>query len=206
MKSSCAAGAGCSRIGATSTHRSRGSSRHGRLPDPILAEAFYRKSLAKYDQAYRIRFGHYPGINKATLLLILGSLTPPPLGSQVRAEVYESGANWPASCWAIGCTGPVDQPDDLDRVAPGHGRRGPPLAPGSGPKRPAGIVRHFMARNSTPLARDSMRRQAERILMCFRNLSVANPHPSTTRPRSTKSFLRRELPIVGDESMVGSDT
>src|SRR5580658_8690005 len=62
----------------------------GRMPDSVLAEAFYRKSLEKYDQAYRIRFGHYPGINKATLLLILGSLNPPPPGLPVRAEVYES--------------------------------------------------------------------------------------------------------------------
>ena len=50
------------------------SNPRGRAPDMVLAEAFYRKSLAKYDQAYRIRFGHYPGINKATLLLLLGTL------------------------------------------------------------------------------------------------------------------------------------
>ena len=41
---------------------------NGQPPDPDLAGEFYRKSLEKYDEAYRIRVGHYPGINKATLL------------------------------------------------------------------------------------------------------------------------------------------
>jgi hypothetical protein len=147
----------------------------GRLPDPILAEAFYRKSLAKYDQAYRIRFGHYPGINKATLLLILGSLTPPPLDSQVRAEVYES-AELAGKLLGDRLHWPVDQPDDLTVWHPATAGEAHLLrrewAQAASQYREA-----LHGKKLTPLARDSMRRQAERILMCFRNLSVAIPPP-----------------------------
>ena len=44
----------------------------GQPPDPDLAGQFYRKSLEKYEQAYRLRSGHYPGINAATLLAAPG--------------------------------------------------------------------------------------------------------------------------------------
>ena len=36
----------------------------GRPADPEMARVFYRKSLDRYDQGYRIRSGHYPGINR----------------------------------------------------------------------------------------------------------------------------------------------
>ena len=68
------------------------------LTNPVLAEAFYRKSFAKYDQAYRIRFGHYPGINKATLLLILGSLLRHPLAHKCGRK------------FGVGRTGPLTSP------------------------------------------------------------------------------------------------
>ncbi len=51
-----------------------------------LASDYYRRSLNKYLQAYRIRSGHYPGINAATIHLILGSLHP----SNSSAEWYDS--------------------------------------------------------------------------------------------------------------------
>src|ERR1700736_2655182 len=59
----------------------------GLSPEPDLADQFYRRSLEKYDQAYGVRGGHYPGINKATLLLILGSLKP---GAALRGELASS--------------------------------------------------------------------------------------------------------------------
>ena len=58
----------------------------GRPADPEMARVFYRKSLERYDQAYRIRSGHYPGINKATLLLILGTLQPPIAGAPCEGD------------------------------------------------------------------------------------------------------------------------
>ena len=81
-------------------------------PDPELAGDFYRRSLEKYDQAYRIRFGHYPGINKATLLLILGSLKPPGPGSGPPPRSCTSRRSWPAGCLANRRAGRREQPDD----------------------------------------------------------------------------------------------
>ena len=53
---------------------------------------FYRKSLEKYDRAYQIRSGYYPGINKATLLLMLGSLKAGQTGQAPGSikELFES--------------------------------------------------------------------------------------------------------------------
>ena len=83
-------------------------------PNRDMAIEFYRKSLEKYDQAYRIRFGYYPGINKATLLLIVGSLKAAadrsggrPLdrnlleSEELAGKLLESRASWR-----------VDHPDD----------------------------------------------------------------------------------------------
>ena len=144
----------------------------GRVPDPVLAEAFYRKSLAKYDQAYRIRFGHYPGINKATLLLMLGfadsasarvTAAAGTLKSRrARRQAAGEPANWPS-----------EQPDDLTVWHPATAGEAHLLrrewAEAANQYREA-----LEGKNLTPHARDSMRRQVERILMCFRNL-VSRP-------------------------------
>jgi len=45
-----------------------------RYDKPTKAERFYRRACEKYEEAYRVRSGHYPGINFATLLLIRASL------------------------------------------------------------------------------------------------------------------------------------
>ena len=147
----------------------------GRVPDPVLAEAFYRKSLAKYDQAYRIRFGHYPGINKATLLLILGSLTPAPPGAPVREEVLES-TELAGKLLADRLHWPIDQPDDLTVWHPATAGEAHLLrrewAQAANQYREA-----LEGKNVTSHARESMRRQVERILMCFRNLNVSPSVP-----------------------------
>ncbi len=147
----------------------------GRLPDPVLAEAFYRKSLAKYDQAYRIRLGHYPGINKATLLMILGSLTPPASGSAPRPELQES-VELAGKLLADRLRWPTDQPDDLTVWHPATAGEAHLLrrvwAEAANRYREA-----LESKNLTPHARASMRRQVERILMCFRDLSVSPAPP-----------------------------
>jgi hypothetical protein len=43
-------------------------------PNPEEARPFYLLSLEKYTEARRLRQGHYPGINQATLLFLLGNL------------------------------------------------------------------------------------------------------------------------------------
>jgi hypothetical protein len=146
-----------------------------RAADPVLAEAFYRKSLAKYDQAYRIRFGHYPGINKATLLLILGSLTPPPPGSPTRQELEES-VQLAGKLLADRLRWPTDQADDLTVWHPATAGEAHLLrrewTDAGNQYREA-----LKDKNLTRHARESMRRQVERILMCFRNLNVAPAPP-----------------------------
>jgi tetratricopeptide (TPR) repeat protein len=42
--------------------------------DLVAAEEHYRQALTQYDQGFGIRQGHYPGINKATMLLLLAAL------------------------------------------------------------------------------------------------------------------------------------
>jgi Tetratricopeptide Repeats-Sensor len=146
-----------------------------RPPDPVLAEAFYRKSLAKYEQAYRIRFGHYPGINTATLLLILGSLAPPPPDSLPRPELQESAA-LAGKLLAERSKWPADQPDDLTVWHPATAGEAHLLrrewAEAAYQYREA-----LQSKKVTPHARESMRRQVERILTCFRTLNVAPAPP-----------------------------
>ena len=151
------------------------------MPDPVLAEAFYRKSLAKYDQAYRIRFGHYPGINKATLLLILGSLNPPPPGSPPRPELQES-AELAGKLLADRPHWPSEQPDDLTVWHPATAGEAH-LLRREWPEAASQYREALQHKNLTPHARDSMRRQVERILMCFRNLNVS-PSPPFDDPMS----------------------
>ena len=46
-------------------------------PNPEEARPFYILSLEKYAEASRLRQGHYPGINRATLQFLLGTLVRP---------------------------------------------------------------------------------------------------------------------------------
>ncbi len=46
-------------------------------PNPEEARPYYLRSLEKYEEAFRIRSGHYPGINTATLQFLLGTLARP---------------------------------------------------------------------------------------------------------------------------------
>jgi hypothetical protein len=158
-----------------------------RAPDLVLAEAFYRKSLAKYDQAYRIRFGHYPGINTATLLLILGSLAPREPGSAERPELSKS-AELAGTLLANRANWPGEQPDDLPVWHPATAGEAHLLR-----REWAEAAYQYQValegKNVTPHARDSMRRQVERILMCFHKLNVA-PAPPFDDPASLFASAR----------------
>lgn len=146
----------------------------GRPPDPVLAEAFYRKSLTKYEQAYRIRFGHYPGINTATLLLIIGSLAPPP-GLPLRPELEQS-TELAGKLLAERSKWPNEQPDDLTVWHPATAAEAHLLrrewAEAAYQYREA-----LQSKKVTPHARESMRRQVVRILMCFAKLGVTPAAP-----------------------------
>jgi hypothetical protein len=46
----------------------------GHMESPPNAVHYYRLALNEYNKAYQIRFGHYPGINVATLHLLIAAL------------------------------------------------------------------------------------------------------------------------------------
>ncbi len=144
-------------------------------PDPELAGQYYRRSLEKYDQAYRIRSGHYPGINKATLLLIVGSLRPPAPGGSPRPELLES-AELAGKLLADRPSWPHEHPDDETVWHPATAGEAHLLR-----QEWAQAVSQYRAalqsKILTPHARESMRRQVERIVMCFRTLGVAISPP-----------------------------
>lgn len=135
--------------------------------DPPRAEGYYRRALAKYDEAYRIRNGHYPGINEATLLLILGSLSPATAqpnadceaSRELAQELLERRASWP-----------LDRPDDeLWHLATEAEAR---LLLGQWSEAVQGYRRALAHELCTPHSRKAMKKQAERILDCHRRLGT----------------------------------
>jgi hypothetical protein len=146
----------------------------GRPPDPDMACVFYKKSIERYDQAYRIRSGHYPGINKATLLLILGTLEPPIAGAPpsaieesdaLAAALLAGRANWPSSfkedetLWHPATAGEAYLLRRMwDAAAQQYGDA-------------------LTSRYITAHARKAMYRQVERIRMCLTRLGVSIPLP-----------------------------
>jgi hypothetical protein len=146
----------------------------GRPADPEMARVFYKKSIERYDQAYRIRSGYYPGINKATLLLILGTLQPPIAGALPK-EIQESDA-LAAALLAGRSTWPSTNPEDETLWHPATAGE-------------AYLLRHMWdaaaqqdgdalkSRYITAHARTAMYRQVERIRMCVTMLGSTIPPP-----------------------------
>jgi hypothetical protein len=152
----------------------------GRPPDPDLAERSYRIALAKYGLAYRDWSGPYAGINKATLLLVVGALRPlapgvsPPgevrQSEELAAELLKARPNWRS-----------DLPDDPTVWNPATAAEAHLLL-WQWPEA-ADLYRGVAeGRRVTPHARDAMYRQAERILAGLRNLGVTVPQPFTDPP------------------------
>jgi hypothetical protein len=155
------------------------SEARGLEPNPALAAELYRKSLDKYGQAYQIRQGYYPGINKATLLLLLGSLRPAPPDGGTRPELLESAelaerlllsrAHWQK-----------DQPHDETVWHPATAGEAHLLRQEWADA--AGQYREALKRKAITFhARSTMRRQVERILLCFHNLGI-EPAPPFDQP------------------------
>lgn len=146
-----------------------------RTLQPDQAERYYRKSLEKYDRAYRIRDGHYPAINKATLLLIVGSLRPLSPGASEPSECLESAklaekiltsrGSWRAEL-------PADEAIWFPATeAEAHLLRREWAEA-------AVLYRHVLDQDAlNPHSRATMHRQVERILSCFRNLNVPPAPP-----------------------------
>jgi hypothetical protein len=148
-----------------------------RLPDPVLAEAFYRKSIAKYDQAYRIRLGHYPGVNKATLLLIVGALKSQRSGATPGSitELLES-EELARKLLACRASWKVDHSEDETIWHPAT--EGEVQLLRLEWEQAAAHYREALgAKNMSRHARDSMLRQVERIALAFRILGIAISPP-----------------------------
>jgi tetratricopeptide (TPR) repeat protein len=144
--------------------------------NPALAEWYYRKSLEKYGQAYEIRKGHYPGINKATLLLILGSLKPADPGGvswdkvlgecdDLAKKILESRQAWRS-----------EQDDDVDVWFPATMGEGH-LIRREWAEAAAHYRQALKSKKLTAFAKESMRRQVTRILMCFEKLGITPGSP-----------------------------
>jgi hypothetical protein len=147
----------------------------GLPPDPDLAERSYRMALEKYDQAYRVRSGHYPGINTATLLLVLGALRPLAPGAAPGVEVVRSQERARELLAGRGTWKP-ELPDDLTVWHPATAGEAHLLLR-EWAEAADQYGKALRSRDLTPRARASIRRQIERILMGFRNLGVAIPPP-----------------------------
>ena len=155
-----------------------GAISHRFAPNRDRAEAFYRRSLQKYDEAYRIRSGHYPGINKATLLLVLGSLKALQSGqaasTSTSREIVES-AELAGKLLASRAAWKTDGPDDETVWHPATAAEAHLLR---NEWRAAAFYREALdAKKINHHARESMRRQVDRITLAFRDVGVAIPPP-----------------------------
>ncbi|MBL8830545.1 MAG: DUF4071 domain-containing protein [Planctomycetaceae bacterium] len=67
--------------------------------------AAYERSLAHYEEAYAVRHGHYPGINVATLRLLVASFKALPAqrdedrqrSRQIALDLLQKRAHWPGN-------------------------------------------------------------------------------------------------------------
>lgn len=147
----------------------------GLPPDREMAEVFYRKALEKYELAYQIRSGHYPGINAATLLHILGSLRPQTDDSSTPEEFSRASAR-AEELLAKRADWPRNQPDDETLWHPATAGE-------------AHLLRREWDRAAqqygdalkspklTAHARESMRRQVIRIVNGFHEHGISVPSP-----------------------------
>lgn len=151
--------------------------RHTVAPaDLNTAAAYYRSAIAKYDAAYQIRLGHYPGINKAALLHLLGTLDPATAQEERSAGFRRQSETVARELLARREQWPHDQPEDLTVWHPATEAEARLLLQEW--QRAAALYRQVQqASGLTAHAIKSMRGQVERILHGFRNLGIAEMGP-----------------------------
>lgn len=141
--------------------------------EPVTAARYYRLALEKYAAAYQIRFGHYPGINNATLLLMLAALSSDASQSDqnhresedLARELLKRRGSWPQ-----------DLAEDLDVWHPATEAEAQLLLQEW--EEAAQLYRSAQnAMACERLHRDSMRKQVVRILYCFARLGIADTGP-----------------------------
>ena len=146
-------------------------------PNQDIAMEFYRKSLEQYDRAFEIRSGYYPGINKATLLLMLGSLKARQTGQAPGSikELFES-EELARKLLTSRTSWKGDHPDDgtiWHSATAGEAQ----LLLREWTHAAALYREALNARNLNRHARETMLRQVERVLAAYRSLGVAIPPP-----------------------------
>ncbi len=165
----------------------------GRATNDQRADDCYERALHKYDKAYGIRWGPYPGINKATLLLVRAALARA-MGEELRAEtgVRDAGAlaaellkRREKEPW------PDDQPDDHAVWHPATEAEARLLMHEW--EEAAGLYRSIAAR-ARPQQRDAMRKQVRRILAAWDLLGVQDRGPC----HRAESLLPEDPPPDGN--------
>ncbi len=143
--------------------------------DLIQAEQWYRRALDRYEAAFALRHGHYPGINLATTLLLLAVVVSArgrleesaTLQRRIEKEALQLLADRPR--W------PVTYSDDniwhLATTAEAY-----LLLRQWGPAAEA-YRQAFAERNVQPFHRESAGKQARRILAAWRRLGEEPPAP-----------------------------
>jgi tetratricopeptide (TPR) repeat protein len=130
--------------------------------DQNSAAIYYRRALAKYESANEVRHGHYPGINRSSLLHLLGRRAEAVAAAQ---ELLARRDQWP-----------VDETNDLALWHPATEAEARLLLEEW--DRAAALYRAVQKNGRfPPHARDSMRRQVERILRGFHHLGVTENGP-----------------------------
>jgi tetratricopeptide (TPR) repeat protein len=78
----------------------------------VAAEVDYLRALDQYERGYKLRDGHYPGINQATVLLLLAALTRERGNLEQSAEYLRRSAAVAEELLARRGQWPRDFPDD----------------------------------------------------------------------------------------------
>jgi hypothetical protein len=157
--------------------------RYAGLPDAVngvqttnsvSAIDYYQHALQWYGRAYRIRNGHYPGINRATLLFMIGCLSY--ATSQSSGEQYVARATAAAHELLDHRTDwPLDQDDD--RIWHPATEAEARLLLGEWEAAASLYREALILAGKQGFYSESMRKQVDRILYCFRLLGEAGFGP-----------------------------
>ena len=141
----------------------------GEETSPPEALRYYRLALEQYTNAYRIRFGHYPGINVATLHLMMAALIDE---ESQRDRHLQTSRNTAKKLLAERENWPLEMVDDPIWHSATAGEANLLLHHWAA----AAGCYHAARQHSEfrPFHRVSMRKQALRIVFCHQQLDVAS--------------------------------
>lgn len=144
-----------------------------------VAALEYRKAYDRYDQAYAIRLGHYPGINKAALHLLLAGVTLAQGEADENARHRRQAEELAGALLARRGSWPEDLAEDniWHPATAGEAH----LLRREWAAAEAEYRRALAQQNLLPMHRDSMRKQVRRVLDALARLGV-QPEGAFTDP------------------------